>query len=57
VKGISYVRKREKEKKEREKEEREKEKIERESLPSKIGRDSSPLQILLVCHSINKVRG
>jgi len=35
----------------------EKERKERESLEQNIQRDPSPLQIFLVCHSINKVRG
>ena len=48
--------KREKEK-EKEKEERERENREKKKFRAKIQRDPSPLQILLVCSSINKVRG
>jgi len=56
---------RERKKREKEKEERERERESREGkrknrkrkFRAKIQRDLSPLQILLVCSSINKVRG
>ena len=49
---------RERKEKERERKKREKEKEERErKFRAKIRRNHSPLQILLVCSSINKVRG
>ena len=50
---------REKERRERKrkKREKEKEKNRERKFRAKIQRDPSPLQILLVCSSINKVRG
>jgi len=48
---------RERKEKEKEKEERERENREKKKFRAKIERDHNPLQILLVCPSINKVRG